>query len=43
MQKLRELAGKFCADQRGAIALNVGLALLPVMIALSFVLDRAHV
>jgi Flp pilus assembly protein TadG len=43
MRRLFELARAFTADTRGAVALNAGLALMPVMITLSFALDRAQV
>lgn len=42
MPALLKLLRAFHADRRGAIALNTGLALIPLMIALSFALDRAH-
>ena len=43
MRRFFELARAFAADRHGAVALNAGLALMPVMIALSFALDRAHI
>lgn len=42
MRGLHMFLQAFRCDQRGAIALNTGLALIPVMIALSFAFDRAH-
>jgi Flp pilus assembly protein TadG len=43
MMAFQALLRDFGADRRGAIALNTGLLLIPVMITLSFVLDRAHI
>ena len=39
---LRSLFTALCTNTRGAIALNAGLVLLPVMIIASFVFDRGH-
>jgi Flp pilus assembly protein TadG len=42
MRAVQELVELFLADVRGAVALNTGLALIPLMIALSFALERPH-
>jgi Flp pilus assembly protein TadG len=42
MRAFQKLVGLFFADARGAVALNTGLALIPLMIALSFALERLH-
>ena len=38
----RERFASFIRQQQGAIALNAGFALIPVMIAASFIVDGAH-
>ena len=42
MPALLKLLRCFLANRCGAVALNTGLALIPLMIALSFALDRAQ-